>query len=97
MKFFFGEFIIAFFGLTSWAILKQLDPSPSRATNQINSPFGFASWAIAPYSKRATGLIVIIIDVQNKSIYKSKKQTTTKYFQYLQDLSTVHNLNLQLQ
>ena len=31
---FFAEFIIAFFCLTSWVILKQLDPSPSRATDQ---------------------------------------------------------------
>ena len=27
------EFIIAFFCPTSWVILKQLDPSPSRATD----------------------------------------------------------------
>ena len=32
--FFFAEFIIAFFRPTSWVILKQLDPSPSRATDQ---------------------------------------------------------------
>ena len=32
--FFFAEFIIAFFCPTSWVILKQLDPSPSRATDQ---------------------------------------------------------------
>ena len=31
---FFAEFIIAFFCPTSWVILKQLDPSPSRATDQ---------------------------------------------------------------
>ena len=31
---FSAEFIIAFFYPTSWAILKQLDPSPSRATDQ---------------------------------------------------------------
>ena len=31
---FFTEFIIAFFCWTSWVILKQLDPSPSRATDQ---------------------------------------------------------------
>ena len=30
----FAEFIIAFFCPTSWVILKQLDPSPSRATDQ---------------------------------------------------------------
>ena len=30
--FFFAEFIIAFFCPTSWVILKQLDPSPFRAT-----------------------------------------------------------------
>ena len=29
-----AEFIIAFFCPTSWVILKQLDPSPSRATDQ---------------------------------------------------------------
>ena len=32
--FFFAEFIIAFSCPTSWVILKQLDPSPSRATDQ---------------------------------------------------------------
>ena len=32
--FFFAEFIIAFFCPTSWVILKQLDPSSSRATDQ---------------------------------------------------------------
>ena len=32
---FFTEFIIAFFCPTSWVILKQLDPSPSRATGVI--------------------------------------------------------------
>ena len=32
--FFFAEFIIAVFCPTSWVILKQLDPSPSRATDQ---------------------------------------------------------------
>ena len=31
---FFAEFIIAFFCPTSWLILKQLEPSPSRATDQ---------------------------------------------------------------
>ena len=31
---FFAEFIIAFFCLTCWVILKQLDPSSSRATDQ---------------------------------------------------------------
>ena len=31
---FFLKFIIAFFCPTSWVILKQLDPSPSRATDQ---------------------------------------------------------------
>ena len=31
---FFAEFIIAFFCPTSWVILKQLDPSPSMATDQ---------------------------------------------------------------
>ena len=31
---FFAEFIIVFFCPTSWVILKQLDPSPSRATDQ---------------------------------------------------------------
>ena len=31
---FCAEFIIAFFCPTSWVILKQLDPSPSRATDQ---------------------------------------------------------------
>ena len=31
-NFFFAEFIIAFFCPTSWVILKQLDPSPSRVT-----------------------------------------------------------------
>ena len=31
---FFAEFIIAFFCPTSWVILKQLDPSPSRAMDQ---------------------------------------------------------------
>ena len=31
---FFAEFIMAFFCPTSWVILKQLDPSPSRATDQ---------------------------------------------------------------
>ena len=31
---FFAEFIIAFFCPTSWVILKQLDISPSRATDQ---------------------------------------------------------------
>ena len=31
---FFAEFIIAFFCPTSWVILKQLDPSPSRAEDQ---------------------------------------------------------------
>ena len=31
---FLAEFIIAFFCPTSWVILKQLDPSPSRATDQ---------------------------------------------------------------
>ena len=31
---FLTEFIIAFFCPTSWVILKQLDPSPSRATDQ---------------------------------------------------------------
>ena len=39
---FSAEFTIAFFCPTSWVILKQLDPS------RINSPFGFASWAIDP-------------------------------------------------
>ena len=33
-KFFSAKFIIAFFCPTSWVILKQLDPSPSRATDQ---------------------------------------------------------------
>ena len=32
--FVFSEFIIAFFCPTSWVILKQLDPSPSRAMDQ---------------------------------------------------------------
>ena len=32
--FFLAEFIIAFFCSTSWVILKQLDPSPSKATDQ---------------------------------------------------------------
>ena len=32
--FFFAEFIISFFCSTSWVILKQLDPSPSRTTDQ---------------------------------------------------------------
>ena len=32
--FFFVEFIIAFLCPTSWVILKHLDPSPSRATDQ---------------------------------------------------------------
>ena len=32
--FFFAEFIIAFFSPASWVILKQLDPSSSRATDQ---------------------------------------------------------------
>ena len=32
--FFFAEFIIAFFCPFSWVILKQLDPSLSRATDQ---------------------------------------------------------------
>ena len=31
---FFAEFIIASFCPTSWVILKQLDPLPSRATDQ---------------------------------------------------------------
>ena len=31
---FFAEFIIAFLCPTSWVILKQLDPSLSRATDQ---------------------------------------------------------------
>ena len=31
---FSAEFIIAFFCPTSWVVLKQLDPSPSRATDQ---------------------------------------------------------------
>ena len=31
---FFAEFIIALFCPTSWVILKQLDPSLSRATDQ---------------------------------------------------------------
>ena len=31
---FFAEFIIAFFCPSSWVVLKQLDPSPSRATDQ---------------------------------------------------------------
>ena len=31
---FFAEFIIAFFCPASWVIIKQLEPSPSRATNQ---------------------------------------------------------------
>ena len=31
---FFAEFIITFFCPTSWVILKQLDPSPSKATDQ---------------------------------------------------------------
>ena len=31
---FLAEFIIAFFCPTSWVILKQLEPSPSRATDQ---------------------------------------------------------------
>ena len=31
---FSAEFTIAFFCPTSWMILKQLDPSPSRATDQ---------------------------------------------------------------
>ena len=31
---FFAKFIIAFFFPTSWVILKQLDPSPSRAMDQ---------------------------------------------------------------
>ena len=53
---FSAEFIIAFFCPTSWVILKQLDPSPSRATDQ--GPFGLASWAIDPQPFRATGLIV---------------------------------------
>ena len=30
----FANFIIAFVCPTSWVILKQLDPSPSRATSQ---------------------------------------------------------------
>ena len=34
MHIFFAEFIIAFFCPTSWVILKQLDSSPSRATDQ---------------------------------------------------------------
>ena len=41
--FFFAEFIIAFFCPTSWVILKQLDPPPSRATDiglLTCSPFG---------------------------------------------------------
>ena len=32
-KFFFAEFIIAFFCRTCWVILKQSDPSPSNATD----------------------------------------------------------------
>ena len=32
---FSAEFIIAFFCSTSWVILKQLDPSPSRVTGLI--------------------------------------------------------------
>ena len=43
---FFTEFIIAFFCPASWVILKQLEPSPQGP--RINSPFGFASWAIDP-------------------------------------------------
>ena len=31
---FSAEFVIAFFCPTSWVILKQLDPLPSRATDQ---------------------------------------------------------------
>ena len=31
---FLAEFVIVFFCPTSWVILKQLDPSPSRATDQ---------------------------------------------------------------
>ena len=42
LKTFFAEFIIAFFCPTIWVILKQLDPQRAR----INSPFGFASWAM---------------------------------------------------
>ena len=34
INFFFSEFIIAFVWPTSWVILKQLDPSPSRAKDQ---------------------------------------------------------------
>ena len=34
MNIFFSEFIIVFFCPTSSVILKQLDPSPSRATDQ---------------------------------------------------------------
>ena len=34
IKIFFAEFIIAFFGPIIWVILKQLDHSPSRATDQ---------------------------------------------------------------
>ena len=34
IKIFFAEFIVAFFCPTSLVILKQLDPSPSRATDQ---------------------------------------------------------------
>ena len=36
MNIFLAEFIIAFFCPTSWVILKQLDPSPSRATDQLS-------------------------------------------------------------
>ena len=32
--YFFAEFIIAFFCPASWLIIKQLDPSSSRATDQ---------------------------------------------------------------
>ena len=34
MNILFAEFIIAFFCPTSWVILKQIDPSPSGATDQ---------------------------------------------------------------
>ena len=51
---FFSEFIIAFFCPTSWVILKKYQTLRPQGA-QINSPFGFALWAIAPQPEKGYG------------------------------------------
>ena len=52
----FSEFIIVFFGLTSWVILKQLHPSPSRATGYLLIDRKSARFDIVPYKSGVIAL-----------------------------------------